>query len=191
MPPYRTPGLLAPPPPPGIAPVEIPLRIPAELIPIPDFLGDEQKEPLYVEPVLEVVPPFEAPVPQPKPPLILPKKRKDPLPPSIRPYPPHPIPMPPLILEPPLQSPDPVFVPPNLERIPVFHNPPMHTLPAFPDAVQWDIFVHRRLAHGQSFASIFRVPCVIETTSVRAGREGVGGANARGCRSYGRGCWWC
>jgi hypothetical protein len=102
LPPYRRPGLLAPPPPPGIAPVEIPVKIPAELIPIPEFSGDEEKEPVFVEPKMDPFPPFEPPEPLPKPELVLKKKGKAPAQPQIRPYPWQPTPMPPLDLQPPL-----------------------------------------------------------------------------------------
>ena len=54
---YRRPGLLAPPPPPGIAPVEIPVKLDPEIIPEPEFVGEEERVPEFVEPVLEEVPP--------------------------------------------------------------------------------------------------------------------------------------
>jgi len=62
---------LAPPPPPGIAPVEIPLKIPAEILDIPEFLDEEEKEAAYVDPPLEPHPAFEPPEPAPHPQLAL------------------------------------------------------------------------------------------------------------------------
>ena len=95
--------------------MEIPVKIPAEIIPIPDFQGGEETEPVFKEPVLDPYPPFVPPEPVPKPPLVLRKKGKAPPPPQIRPYPWQPTPMPPLDLQPPLLLPEPEFVPPPLE----------------------------------------------------------------------------
>lgn len=91
---YRRPGLLAPPPPPGIAPVELPVRIPAEPLAIPEFNGQAEEEPEYEEPVLEDTPRFEPPDPAPAPQLVLPNAPKDPPRPQPRPYPWQPVKLP-------------------------------------------------------------------------------------------------
>ena len=142
---------LAPPPPPGIAPVEIPLKIPAEILEIPEFLDEEEKQAAYIDPPLEPHPAFEPPEPAPYPPLALKRKPPPPHPPRITPYSWKPVCTDPLDIQPPLLLPDPEFVAPELEAVPVFRDPPMHSLPAFPDSIQWDIQLHRTLGKRPIF----------------------------------------
>jgi hypothetical protein len=67
-----------------MAPVEIPVKVAPEMLEIPDLEILEEQEPRYEPPPLDPIPPFEAPVPEPRPQLVLPNRPKSPPPPQVR-----------------------------------------------------------------------------------------------------------